>query len=78
MKYIRYKKHGMIIWPNRKGGVSHKDMSKTLNFEGDILISAGFILINPDDNNLYCYGESLSLRCCSTEEDSDILRKELL
>jgi len=77
MKYIRYKNHGMFIWPNRTGGISHKAMSKMLNFEGDILASAGFILTG-HDNNLHCYGESLSLRLCSAEEDSDILRKELL
>ena len=71
MKYIRYRKCGIVLFSNI---IRHKNMALHFN-NGDKIISAGFVGIDLE-GNLDCYGASASLEISSLEEDSEILREQ--
>jgi len=72
VKYIRTKNNQIIVFPEYH---QHSDFK---SFEP---ISAGFISIGFDDDrqlDCKCYGESISLKLKSMEDDSVLAKRQIL
>lgn len=56
------------------GGLNHSDVAARLNVR-DQIVSAGHVRISCD--GAFCYGESITLKVRSRDQDTAILNKEL-
>jgi hypothetical protein len=66
-KYVRLKEFDKII-------IFH-DLIQHSEFDGWVVISAGFCYVN--NSEVKCFGESISLGLKSLEEDSEIATKQI-
>lgn len=74
IKYIRTKDRGFIIFSNL---IAHDEMASMVKEE---VLSAGFVQIKKDERygnpEFRCYGESVSLKITSKEEDTDQINRQ--
>jgi len=72
-KYIIHKQYIPIVFPET---INHADMARNMGWKREDIVGAGFVYVNGDSYN--CYGESVSLRVKSREEeDVKILNRYL-
>jgi len=68
MKYIKTSRNEFIIFSK---GITHSDMASGLRRGSAKIASAGFV-----NNNLECYGKSISLGISSDEKDTELLKRQ--
>jgi hypothetical protein len=72
MKYIRFEFAGFIIFEKT---LNHSDIAK--KFPDDKIISAGFMGLMIDEDQVQCYGESQSLNSGPNKKDNMWLWRRL-
>jgi len=72
MKYIRFELAGLVVFEE---GQEHSIIAK--KFPNDKIISAGFVNLMIDEDQVQCYGESLSLNSSPNKEDNKRLWRRL-
>ena len=69
MKYIHTQELGVVIFP---ASLPHQRVKDRLCPAGDVVIGAGFVG-GLDEEQAYCYGESVSLKVKSSPDDTRML-----
>jgi len=73
MKYIRFELAGFVVFEE---GQKHSDIVK--KFPNDKVISAGFVNLMIDKDQVQCHGESQSLNSRPDKEDDMWLWRRLI